>query len=88
VLGALLILYLLVLMGRWVIDLVQSFARSWKPTGLVLVLAEGIYTLTDPPLKLLRRFIPPLRLGNLAVDLSFTVLFVVVLAMVIFVRGL
>ena len=47
--------------------------------GFVLVLAEGIFTLTDPPLKFLRRYIPPLRIGTVALDLSFMVLFIVVL---------
>ena len=58
---------------------VQVFARDWRPTGILLVIAEGIFTITDPPLKLLRRFIPTLRLGMVAMDLSFMVLFIVVL---------
>jgi YggT family protein len=88
VLSALLYLFLLLLIGRWVLELLQSFARKWRPTGVVLVLAEATYTVTDPPLKLLRRFIPPLRLGNVALDLSFMVLFFVVWIMIIFVEGL
>lgn len=68
-------LYLLVLLGRIIIDWVQVFARDWRPRGVVLVLCELVYTLTDPPLKLLRRFIPPLRLGRVQIDLSFIVLF-------------
>lgn len=88
VLLALLYIYLLFLFGRLIISYVQAFARSWRPTGFVLVLAEVVYTLTDPPLKLLRRFIPSIRLGNVALDLSFTVLFLVVWVMIIFVQGL
>jgi len=88
VLYALLVLFLLLLVGRMILEFLQSFARSWKPTGVVLVLAEAIYTITDPPLKLLRRFIPPLRLGNLALDLSFMVLFFVVWILIIFVQRL
>ncbi len=49
-----------------------------EAVGVVLVIAEATYTVTDPPLKLLRRFIPPVRLGNVALDLSFTVLILVV----------
>lgn len=79
VLIPLLWIYLLFLIGRMVLEMVQMFARSWKPTGFLLIVAEAVYTVTDPPLKLLRRFIPPLRLGNVALDLSFTVLFFVVL---------
>ncbi|MER7544155.1 YggT family protein [Actinomadura sp.] len=78
VLTYLLYFFLLFLIGRLVLEVVQSFARQWKPSGVVLVIAEATYTVTDPPLKLLRRFIPPVRLGNVALDLSFTVLILVV----------
>ncbi|SDR10646.1 YggT family protein [Thermostaphylospora chromogena] len=81
-------IYLLLLIGRMIFETVQAFARQWRPTGLMLVLAEVTYTVTDPPLKFLRRFIPPLRLGNVAFDLSFTVLFIVVLLMIRFVSVL
>jgi YggT family protein len=72
-------IYLVILIGRMIIGWIQVFARSWRPTGVVLVLAEGIFTATDPPLKFLRRYIPPLRLGTVAMDLSYMVLFIVVL---------
>lgn len=88
VLSIVLYLFLLFLIGRLVLEYVQRFARSWRPTGVVLVLAEATYTITDPPLKLLKRFIPDVRLGNVAFDLSFTVLFVVVWVMIIFVQRL
>ena len=72
-------IYLVVLIGRMIIGWIQVFARSWRPHGVVLVLAEGIFTATDPPLKFLRRYIPPLRIGRVAMDLSYMVLFIVVL---------
>ena len=72
-------LYLLVLIGRMIFSWIQAFARSWTPRGIILVIAETIFTLTDPPLKFLRRYIPPLRLGTVAMDLSYMVLFIVVL---------
>ena len=72
-------LYLVVLIGRMIISWVQAFARSWYPHGIILVVAETMFTLTDPPLKFLRRYIPPLRLGTVSMDLSFMVLFIVVL---------
>ena len=72
-------LYLVVLIGRMIFGWVQVFARDWHPTGVLLVIAESIFTITDPPLKLLRRFIPTLRLGMVALDLSFMVLFIVIL---------
>ena len=64
------------------LQLDQTFSRSWTPHGFLLVIAEGIFTATDPPLRFLRRYIPPLRLGSVALDLSFMVLFFVVLIMV------
>jgi YggT family protein len=80
--GALLVLLLwlffVLLIGRLVLDYIQMFARSWRPHGPVLVIAEIVYTITDPPLKLLRRFIPPLRIGGVALDLSFLVLIILV----------
>ena len=74
-------IYLVILIGRMIIGWIQVFARSWRPTGVVLVLAEGIFTATDPPLKFLRRYIPPLRLGTVAMDLSYMVLFIVVIVL-------
>ena len=72
-------IYLVVLVGRMIFSWVQVFARDWRPSGILLVIAEGIFTITDPPLKFLRRFIPTFRLGMVALDLSFMVLFIVIL---------
>ena len=71
-------LYLLILIGRLIFEYVQQFSRSWRPRGVLLVFVSTIYALTDPPLKFLRRIIPPLRLGGVSLDLSFLVLFFVV----------
>ena len=79
VLTYVLTIYLVVLIGRMIFSWVQAFAREWHPTGVLLVIAESIFTITDPPLRLLRRFIPTLRLGMVALDLSFMVLFIVIL---------
>jgi YggT family protein len=67
--------YILVLLGRLVFDWVQVFARDWRPRGVALVLAELVYSLTDPPLRALHRVIKPVRLGAVQLDLAFTVLF-------------
>ncbi|MBE1535297.1 MULTISPECIES: YggT family protein [Actinomadura] len=88
VIEAVLIIFLLLLIGRLILEVLQSFARQWRPTGVVLVIAEAVYTVTDPPLKFLRRYIRPVRLGNVSLDLSFTVLFLVVWVLIIFVPGL
>jgi len=63
-------LYIVLLLARLVADWVQMFAHSWSPRGPVLVGLEFVYSLTAPPLKLLRRIIPPLRIGGMALDLS------------------
>ncbi|GAA2225600.1 YggT family protein [Kitasatospora cystarginea] len=70
--------FLLFLLFRLVMDWVFQFARSWRPGKAMVVVLEATYTVTDPPLKLLRRFIPPLRLGGVALDLSFFVLMIIV----------
>jgi YggT family protein len=71
-------LFFVALLIRLVFDFVQMFARSWEPRGIVLVLLEAVYTVTDPPLRALRRVIPPLRLGSIALDLGFLVLIIAV----------
>ncbi|MEJ5944494.1 YggT family protein [Pseudokineococcus basanitobsidens] len=73
-LSLLVLLYIVVLLGRLVLDWVQLLARDWHPSGVVLVLAEGVYSLTDPPLRALRRVIRPIRIGQVQLDLAFVVL--------------
>ena len=71
-------LYLLVLLVRVILDWIQFFARQWRPSGVVLVIANVVYGLTDPPLNWLRRVVPVLRMGAMGIDLSFLVLYFVV----------
>lgn len=78
VLGLLLSIYFYILIGRLIFEWIQVFAREWRPSGPLLVVAEVIYSLTDPPLKAIRRVIPPLRLGGVAIDLAFLVLILLV----------
>jgi YggT family protein len=66
--------FVLVLLVRLVLDWVQYFARDWRPSGPALVVAEVVYSVTDPPLRALRRVIPPLTLGAVRLDLAFLVL--------------
>ncbi|WP_457206259.1 YggT family protein [Nocardioides sp. P5_C9_2] len=63
--------FIALLWVRFVVDWVQVFARRWSPSGILLVALEVVYTITDPPIKALRRVIPPLRLGSVMLDLSF-----------------
>jgi YggT family protein len=78
ILTVILWIFLLFLIFRLIMDYVFMFARSYEPKGPMLVALEATYSITDPPLKLLRRYIPPLRFGGIALDLSFLVLFVIV----------
>jgi YggT family protein len=69
--------FIAMLWVRFVVDWVQVFARSWSPRGVLLVALEVVYSVTDPPIKALRKVIPPLRIGNFALDLSFLLVMVI-----------
>ena len=77
IIGLVLGVFIVLLFVRLIVDWIQFFARSWTPRGPVLVILEGVYSITDPPVKALRRIIPPLRLGGAAIDLSFVVLLII-----------
>ena len=79
VLSIALSVYFIVLLARLVLDLARVFARQWRPRGFGLVLAEFVYVLTDPPIKFVRRFLPPLRVGGVALDFSFSIVVLAVL---------
>ena len=74
----LLFFFWLLLTARIVVELVRVFARDWRPTGGVAIALESIYTVTDPPIRLLRRVIPTVRIGGVGLDLSIMVLLLVV----------
>jgi YggT family protein len=78
-------IFLLLLLFRLVMEYVFVFARSYEPKGLMLIATESAYTVTDPPLKALRRIIPPLRIGQVSLDLAFLVLFILVQVLISFV---
>lgn len=69
--NVLLLLYILLLLARLIMEYIPLFNREWRPRGFGLVLAEIVYTATDPPIRFFRRLIPPLRLGVIAIDLGF-----------------
>jgi len=70
----LLLLFFLAMMVRLVFDWVQQLAREWRPSGIALVAATGVYSVTDPPVKLVRRLLPPLNLGAVSLDVGFLLL--------------
>ncbi|MDP9823501.1 YggT family protein [Nocardioides massiliensis] len=72
-------MFMVLLIIRLVVDWIQVFARSWQPTGPILVVLEVVFSITDPPIKAIRKVIPPLRLGSIALDVSFILVFIVVI---------
>jgi YggT family protein len=73
---ALFLLWLFVV-GRLVVEIVRSFARDWRPAGATAAGLEVLFMVTDPPVKLLRRLIPAVRIGNISLDLSIMILLLV-----------
>ena len=78
----LLYIFVALLIARMVVSWTMAFARNWRPTGIVAVGLEVVFSATDPPLRALGRVIPPLRLGSFALDLAFIVVFVVAIALI------
>jgi YggT family protein len=74
-----LLLYFFLMWGRFILDLVRTVRRDWRPAGAVLVLAEVAYTVTDPPIRFFRRIIPPLRLGAVALDFGWSITMLLVI---------
>ncbi len=73
-----------VLWARFVLDLVRTFNRAWRPHGFMLVLVEGVYTVTDPLVRFFRRLVPPIRIGQVALDLAWSLaMLVVIVAMTV-----
>ncbi|MBX3087113.1 MAG: YggT family protein [Cryobacterium sp.] len=76
-----LLLYFFILWARFLLDLARNFSRSWRPTGVLLVISVAILTLTDPPMKLVRRILPPVRFGAAALDFSWSIVMIVVIVL-------
>ena len=81
-------LFIALLFIRLIVDWVQVFARSWSPKGPLLVVLEVVYSITDPPVMFFRRFIPPLRLGSVALDVSFLIVMVLAYLLLTVVGGI
>ena len=81
VVGYALYLYMVLILARICLDWTRQFARRWRPAGGAAVGVELVYMATDPPIKLLRRLVPPLQLGTVSLDLSVIILLIVVIAL-------
>lgn len=80
-------IFLVLLIIRLVVDWVQVFARQWQPRGILLVVLEAVYTATDPPIKLVRRWVPVVRIGQVGLDLSFMIVFIACWLLLSIIRG-
>ena len=87
ILNILLLLYLLTLFARVILEWIPIFNRSWRPRGPGLIAAEIVYTITDPPIRMFRRLIPPLRIGPVALDMGLTLTMIVVLILISITRS-
>ncbi|WP_308796485.1 YggT family protein [Agromyces silvae] len=88
ILSTLLLIYFFVMWARFVLDLVRTFNRHWRPTGFWLVVVELVYTVTDPPVRFFRRLVPPIRIGQIALDLGWSLAMLVVIVLMTIVSGL
>ncbi|MEV4416872.1 YggT family protein [Catellatospora sp. NPDC049609] len=80
--------FYLVLLARFVMGYVLSFSRRWQPARGSAAALEVVWSVTDPPLKALRRVIPPLRIGTVSIDLSSIVLLIILFVLMFIVEGL
>ncbi|GAA1835713.1 YggT family protein [Agromyces salentinus] len=84
ILYTLLVIYFFVMWARFVLDLIRTFNRSWRPQGAWLVVVEVVYSVTDPLVRFFRRLIPPIRIGQVALDLGWSLaMLVVIIAMTV-----
>jgi YggT family protein len=75
IISTVLLVFLILLFLRLIFEYVFLLARGFRPQGPLVFLLETIYSVTDPPLKALRRVLPPLRIGQVSLDLAFLVVF-------------
>lgn len=67
---AILVLYQYILLARVLLSWFPQLPPAARP------IAEIIFTLTEPVLKAVRPLLPPLRIGNISLDVSILLLFV------------
>lgn len=80
-------IFFYVLLVRLVLGYIPLFQRGWRPRGFWLVVAEIVYTITDPPIRFFRRFIKPMNVGGIGLDLSFTVVMLITLVLMSLTRA-
>jgi len=78
----LLLAYFFIMWARFVLDLVRTFSRDWRPKGAALIFAEVVFTITDPPIRAVRRVVKPLRVGGAALDFGWSIVMLVVIVLI------
>jgi YggT family protein len=81
VIGYVIYLYILLVLARICLEITRQFARSWRPVGAAAIGVELVYVATDPPIRALRRLVPPVRLGSVSLDLSVIIVLIVLIAL-------
>ena len=88
VIGYALWIYIVLILARIVIEWTRQFARKWRPVGAAAIGLELVYVATDPPIRLLRRLVPPLQLGTVSLDLSVIILLIALIVVRVVALGL
>ena len=88
VIGYVLWVYIILILARVVIEWTRQFARSWRPIGTAAIGLELVYVTTDPPIRAVRRLVPPLQLGTVSLDLSVIILLIVLIVLRVVALGL
>ena len=83
---AALFVFILIMWVRFIFDLLVNLNRGWRPRGAAVVIAEVAFTITDPPINLVRRFVPPLRFGEVSLDFGWAIVLVaaIILSSIVF----
>jgi YggT family protein len=74
-------IYIILVLARVVLEITRQFSRSWRPGGIAAVLIEAVYLATDPPIRALRKLVPPLHLGTVSIDLSIIILLLAIVGL-------
>ena len=88
VVGYVLWVYIILILARVVIEWIRQYSRRWRPIGTAAVGVELVYVATDPPIRALRRLVPPLQLGTVSLDLSVIILLIALIVLRVVVLNL
>lgn len=73
--------------ARFILDLARTFAPRWRPQGFLLVVAEAVFTITDPPLRAIRKVIKPVRIGSASLDFGWSIVMLLCIILISVVQG-